>query len=148
MTATATAILLVLLVGALILLPGAWATGWYLLHRGGRDVERAIHRALVARAAPDDAVLWDVPRLDPFGFRPRAPRPVAPSHAWMDDPAGLDRLVASGVRWVVRSTASADRAVWTAGARARLEVVAHARASTSPAGPRAEETVTLYRVGP
>jgi|GEM_PF-2869560 len=134
--------------GGLILLPGAWATGGYLLHRGGRDVERTIHRALVERAAPADAVLWDVPRLDPFGFRPRAPRPVPPSHAWMDDPRGLDRLVATGVRWVVRSTASADRPIWTTEARARLDVAAVARAATSPAERDAGETVTLYRVRP
>lgn len=133
---------------ALVLVPGAWATGWYLLHRGGRDVERPIHEALVARAAPADAVLWDVPRLDPYGFRPRAPRPVPPSHAWMDDPAGLDRLVATGVRWVVRSTASVARPIWTPAALARLEATASSRASTSPAAGDAGETVVLYRVRP
>ncbi|MBL9087680.1 MAG: hypothetical protein JNM10_11120, partial [Planctomycetia bacterium] len=133
----------------LLALPGVLATAWYLHGRGGRDVERPVHAAVVAAAAPGDAVLWDVPRLDPFAFRPRAPRPVPPSHAVMDDPAGLDRLWADGVRFVVRSSASAARPMWTRAALARLEPIATSSAATSPAvvfGDGAEETVTLYRI--
>jgi hypothetical protein len=136
----------------LLAAPGLLATAWYLHGRGGRDVERPVHAAVVAAAAPGDAVLWDVPRLDPFGFRPRTPRPVPPSHAVMDDPAGLARLWADGVRFVVRSSASADRPLWTAAARARLEPITASTAATSPAGALlgegADETVTLYRLKP
>jgi hypothetical protein len=132
--------------------PGLLSTAWYFRGRGGRDVERPVHAAVVEAARPGDAVLWDVPRLDPFGFRPRAPRPVPPSHDVMDDPAGLERLWADGVRFVVRSSTSADRPLWTAAARARLEPVASSTAATSPAGvllgEGAEETVTLYRIRP
>lgn len=127
--------------------PGVAACADYLVHRAGRDVERPVHAALVEVGRPGDAVLWDVPRLDPYGFRPRAPRPVPPSHALMDDPAGLDRLVAAGVRYVVRSSVSAPRPLWTPSALARLEVAAppsSARTSPDPGGP--VETVTLYRI--
>lgn len=139
------------LVGAVVLaaaLPGALLVAHHLRTGSGRNLEQDLSVHVAREAGADERLLWDVPRLDPYGQRPTSPRPVPPSHAFMDDPDGLERLVATGVTWVVRSSHSATRPIWTEASQARLEPVA---AVTSPAPlfdllspPR--ETLTLYRV--
>lgn len=140
-----------LLVGTVVLaaaLPGALLVAHLLRTGSGRNLEQALSVHVVREAGEGDRLLWDVPRLDPYRQRPTSPRPVPPSHVFMDDPEGLERLVATGVRWVVRSSHAAARPIWTEEAKARLEPVAQV---TSPAPlfdvlspPR--ETLVLYRV--
>lgn len=127
---------------ALAALPGAALVAWYLGTGGGRDAELTIHAALRRAATPGEAVLWDVPAEDPYGRRPDAFPAVPHAHAlWeaADPDAALD---ARGVRWVVRSSRSTPRPLWTPQALSRLEAVATSEAR----GLLGEQaTLTLYR---
>lgn len=116
-------------------------TLWYLKGSGGRDLEAPIVEALRAHARAGERVLYDDALFDPFARRPAEFPAVTRSIA--SDLDGERRLDALGVRFVVRSSAVPDRALYTPSVRARLERIASSRADLVLQEPI---VFTLYRV--
>jgi hypothetical protein len=127
--------------GVALLAATAAPTVVYLAGGGGRDLEVPIVEALRTHGRAGDRVLYDDALFDPFARRPAELPAVSRSLA--SDPDGERTLDALGVRFVVRSSAVPDRALYTPSVRARLEPVASSRADLMFQEPI---VLTLYRV--
>ncbi len=133
-----------LVVVAVVLLSlTAIPTALYLTGGGGRDMEAPILEALRAKASPGDKVLYDDALFDPF-HRRSADLPAV-SRAIASDPEGERVVDALDVRYIVRSSAVPNRALYTPSFVTRLELVAR-----HPVRQLFQEPIhlTLYRVRP